>query len=109
MSHPVYLNGWGKLAEEVDEELHRARAKFPSSEFSTTALTEEQGEAVRAVLEHLFVVRAVADPERDRLRPPPPLKTLRSQVRKELIQTIAMAIRLELEGDAVHLLPGSGE
>lgn len=109
MSYPVYLNGWGKLAEEVDEELQRARAKFPSSEFSTTALTEEQGEAVRAVLEHLFVARALREPDRDKLRPGPPLKILRGQVRRELVQTIAMAIRLEIEGDPAHLLPGSGD
>ena len=93
MSYPIVLSqGWGNLADAIDQEIARARRKFPRSDYLTTALTEEHGEAVRAILEHLH----------------DPSDAKRGEVRKELIQTAAMCIRLLMEGDPIHLLPGSG-
>lgn len=95
MSYPVTLSqGWSRLAEDVDAEIARARAKFPQPDFLTTAMTEEFGEAVRAVLEHMAKGQTLG---------------LRLDVRKELVQAIAMAVRLEIEGDPIHRLPGSEE
>ena len=71
--------------EEVFAELKRARAKFPNSALLVTALTEEHGEAVKAVL--------------DRLQGKP------VDVSAELVQVIAMAVRLLEEGDRMHALP----
>jgi hypothetical protein len=86
---------------EVDAELVRARAKFPSTHLVTTALSEEYGEAVRAVLEHYYVSgKTEASTEM--------VQAARAAVRKELVQTAAMAVRLEEEGDEVHhVVPSS--
>lgn len=96
MSYPTYLSGWQTLAEEVDAELARARRKFPNSDLVVTAMSEEVGEAVRAVLEHYYVVRRNESRE--------DIKEKRAHVRKEIIQAIAMLIRMETEGDHTHLL-----
>lgn len=99
MGYPIQLSGgWAKLAEEVDDELARARKKFPDSKLVTTALTEEHGEAVRAVLEHYYLEPSCPKEIRDKYR---------AAVRKELVQTMAMCIRLEMEGDEVHKLSPS--
>lgn len=105
MSYPTQLSqGWSKLAEEIDAEIARARRKFPGANLLTTALTEEHGEAVRAVLEHYYAISAsdgskpLAKDVRDSIQ------KHRSAVRKELIQTAAMCVRLALEGDPIHLL-----
>lgn len=92
MSYPITLSqGWSTMAEEIDAEIARARKKFPRPDYLVTALTEEHGEAVRAVLEYLH------EPTVQRL----------ADVRKELIQTAAMCIRLAQEGDPKHQLPGA--
>lgn len=106
--------GWNKLADEIDEEIKRARAKFPNPLLLTTALTEEHGEAIRAVLEHYYAVNerdaayvaghiAAAHALTD------PINKARAEVRKELIQTAAMCIRLALEGDPAHRLSPQSE
>ena len=77
--------------KDTMDEVARARAKFPGNKLCVTAFTEEHGEAVRAVLEHYYA------PSPERL----------GDVRKELIQTIAMAVRLLEEGDPVHGLPAN--
>lgn len=103
MTYPIVLSqGWSKFADEVDAELKRARTKFPKSFLLTTALTEEHGEAIRAVLEHYYASEKGGVSEKD-------LAKLRAEVRKELVQTAAMCIRLALEGDPIHCLPGAGE
>lgn len=91
---------WQALAQEVDEELVRARTKFPGTDLVLTAFGEEYGEAVRAVLEHYYLRKKDATSADD-------LAAARTAVRKELVQTIAMAVRCELEGDPVHGLPGA--
>ena len=71
----------------VVEELARARAKFPSPDHLTLALAEESGEVVKAMLD---------------LRSGKPGATL-EDVHGELIQTIAMCVRLLEEGDPAVL------
>lgn len=94
MSYPITLSqGWGNLADDIDREIARARRKFPRPDYLTTALTEEHGEAVRAILEHMYA----------------PTKVNAAEVRKELIQTAAMCIRLIMEGDPIHKLPETRE
>ncbi len=65
----------------VELELQKARSKFPSNKHLLHAFTEEAGEVTKAFLD---MNQGKAE-ER--------------QVLKELIQTIAMAVRLMQEGD----------
>lgn len=111
MSYPIMLSqGWAKLAEEVDNELARARAKFPNSKLVTTALTEEHGEAIRAVLEHYYALERMQRPsDMPHLAKQERIRKYRAAVRKELVQTMAMCIRLELEGDEAHQLTPAEE
>lgn len=110
MTYPVVLSqGWNKLADEIDEEIKRARAKFPNPLLLTTALTEEHGEAIRAVLEHHYAVNKrdaayIAGNVDAALAMSDAIDKTRAEVRKELIQTAAMCIRLALEGDPAHRL-----
>jgi hypothetical protein len=69
----------------VMEELVRARAKFPSVDHLTLALAEESGEVVKAVLD---------------LREG---KGTKAELHSEIIQTIAMCVRLLEEGDPTVL------
>ena len=39
---------------DVNDELVRARAKFPKPDYLLTAFSEESGELVKSVLDHLF-------------------------------------------------------
>ena len=66
---------------DVQQELIRARMKFPSPHFSMTALTEEVGELARALL------KAKAG------------KGTALQVWQEAVQVAAMALRVAVEGD----------
>lgn len=108
MSYPVQLSqGWSALADKIDEELYRARKKFPTPDYLVTALTEEHGEAVRAVLEHMYLVN-----KREGMQAGDWVlltAEAREAVRKELIQTAAMCVRLYMEGDPVHKLPGEND
>jgi hypothetical protein len=67
-------------------EVERARAKFPSPDFLLSALSEEHGEVVQAVLNQYA---GKGDEE---------------AIRKEIIQEGAMLYRLATEGDPVHRL-----
>lgn len=67
-----------ELAQEINAELDRSRAKFPGNQNMTVALMEEVGELARAQLESLPI----------------------SAVRAEAIQVIAAALRILFEGDA---------
>ena len=71
----------------VVEELARARAKFPTAEHRTLALMEEAGEVVKAALD---------------LHNRKPGAT-RAALNKEIIQTMAMCVRLLEEGDPAVL------
>jgi hypothetical protein len=72
---------------QVQAELARARAKFPTSEHRTLALMEEAGEVVKAALD---------------LHNRKPGATL-AAVHVEIIQTMAMCVRLLEEGDPAVL------
>lgn len=121
MSYPITLaGGWSKLAEEVDDELARARRKFPRTTLLTTALSEEYGEAIRAVLElRSAIKKAERDdyPSDERFYDVAARKAMhreniaarRAELRKELVQTMAMCVRLELEGDPAHDVEGAGQ
>lgn len=63
--------------DQVREELIHARSKFPGDRIMTLAMAEEFGELVKAVLDEHS-----------------------SAVRKEAVQTAAMAARVVLDGDA---------
>lgn len=62
--------------DRVHDEVFKARKKFPSSEGSMTALTEEVGELAKALLDEGW-----------------------SRVQAEAIQVAAMACRVAIEGD----------
>lgn len=66
-----------RIFYDIENELKRAREKFPNSDGSMTALTEEVGELAKAMLDE-------------------PL----DRVRAEAIQVAVMAIRVATEGDA---------
>jgi len=72
---------------EVKAEMDRARGLHPDPALLVTAFSEEAGEVVKAVLDHLAKKGPLSD------------------VRKELIQTAAMVGRLLEEGDPAHSLP----
>jgi hypothetical protein len=72
---------------EVKAEMDRARGLHPDPALLVTAFSEEAGEVVKAVLDHLEKKGPLLD------------------VRKELIQTAAMVGRLLEEGDPAHSLP----
>lgn len=71
------------------QEVARARSKFPSSDHITLAFAEEAGEVVKAVLDFKQG------------------KGTMQNVEKEIIQTMAMCLRLYLEGDPSVNLPPS--
>lgn len=67
-----------ELIEDVAAEVRRARAKFPAHEDLTVALFEEAGEVAKSQLQ-------CAPHE---------------VIRKELVQVIAVCVRIITEGDA---------
>jgi hypothetical protein len=88
MSYPVYLpNIGGTLAAQIDEELRRARNKFPDNKHINTALAEEVGELSQALLwtEETFNGHPRASS---------------ADVRREALQVAVMAIRVITEGDS---------
>jgi hypothetical protein len=72
-------------------ELEKARAKFPSNRMLLHAFQEEAGEVTRAFLQLYEATMVEVDPVQ--------IKTLCSDIRKELVQAAAMAVRLYEEGD----------
>jgi NTP pyrophosphatase (non-canonical NTP hydrolase) len=75
------------IMNEVSAEVRRARVLHPSPDLLVTAFAEEAGEVIKAVLDY----KAGKGPFRD--------------VKKEIIQTMAMCVRLLDEGDPIHALP----
>lgn len=72
------MTGWSDVADEIDAELRRARAKFPENAKLLAALFEEGGELAQALLQ--------GKPQ--------------SEIRKEAVQVACVAIRIITEGDA---------
>lgn len=79
--------GWAGLAADVDAELFHARKKFPAADHLTVALAEECGELIKAIAQH-------REGKSDLI-----------EVRTELVQTMAMCVRLYLDGDVTEGLP----
>lgn len=71
-----------EIAFKIESELKRAREKFPGNKQRLHAFVEESGEVTKAFLDLQQGKATVED------------------VRKELIQSICMAVRLLQEGDA---------
>ncbi len=94
------------LVNEIGKECLRAREKFPNPVLVLTALTEEHGELVQAVMNHYHAAKSAASETKEG-SPVKPLDgaILQAQIHKELVQTGAMLLRLALEGDPAHLLP----
>lgn len=81
------------IIEAVEDELLRARAKFPSNKHMVHALTEEHGEVIKEMLNQYHEVhRSKGFPDST--------KESNENIKKELIQTICMCIRVLQEGDA---------
>ena len=76
-----------QLFIEAALEVERARALYPKPDHLTLALAEEAGEVTKAVLDHF-------DHKCDIY-----------QVRKEIVQCVAMCVRLWNEGDPTVNLP----
>lgn len=69
--------------QDIEQELTRAREKFPGTEHIMNAATEELGELAQALLQINYE----------------PGKKTHEDVYKEAIQLAAMAIRVATEGD----------
>ena len=78
-----------QIIEAVEKELSSARAKFPGNKMMLMALTEEHREVVKAMLDQYHAKDIHSN-----------MKALDEEIRKELIQTISMCIRVLQEGDA---------
>jgi NTP pyrophosphatase (non-canonical NTP hydrolase) len=73
-----------KLFKDSVEEAKRAKKKFPKPELLLTAMTEEHGELVKAIMDCRQG------------------KASQEDIKQEMIQLIAMIIRLFNEGDPAH-------
>jgi NTP pyrophosphatase (non-canonical NTP hydrolase) len=82
MNYPYYLDYLQmKSFHELDEEVGRARAKFPNNAMLLVALMEEVGELAKALLQR---------------------KTDgKGSIRQEAIQCACVAMRIYEEGDAM--------
>ncbi len=79
----IQMNKLGEqLAHEIEREITRGREKFPTNRHLHAALMEEVGEVANALLEFENGNKS------------------RIEVRQELIQVIAVAVRLIQEGTA---------
>lgn len=83
---------WEQIANEVDEEIAISRDKYPNPALLATAMSVEAGEALQVILKGFS--RGGFD-------------TLDlAEVRRELVQVMAVCVRLIQEGDPVYYLPG---
>lgn len=94
-------DGWSATDAElaIRAELVKARAKFPSNRMLLHAFQEEAGEVTRAFLQLHETTEMAHGRERFGEVSSATLQTLQSDIRKELVQAAAMAIRLLEEGD----------
>lgn len=82
-------SGSGSIVELVEQEVARARSKFAAPTHTLLATHEEVGELTRAVLRYQLERAGTA-----------------AEVQKELIQSMAMLLRLWEEGDqSLNLSP----
>lgn len=88
MSHP--------LLDAALTEASRARGLFPCADHLVLAFSEEAGEVVKACLDYHNKLDEGN------------WESLREEIRKELIQAVAMAIRLWDEGDPTLFLSWLG-
>ncbi|MFV1536969.1 hypothetical protein VXL81_07450 [Phaeobacter sp. JH204B] len=79
------------LIAEAREEAARAMKAYPQPNYVISKVAEEAGEVVKAAI-HCAEQRADAE-----------------DVRSEIVQALAMLMRLYLEGDQVHGLPPIAE
>lgn len=77
-----------RLFVNAISEVKRARTKFPSPNHLTLAFAEESGEVIKAILDFKHGKGYIED------------------VQKEMVQAMAMLIRLAEEGDPTVELPG---
>ena len=77
-------------AQDIADEVQRARTKLPLNKHNLAALVEEVGELSQALIDHDFAQGT--HPSR--------LQTLTHDVYKEAIQVACMAIRVAEEGDS---------
>jgi phosphoribosyl-ATP pyrophosphohydrolase len=75
------------MLSDAMEEAEKAMVKYPQPNYVITKVAEEAGEVVKAAV-HCAEGRETPE-----------------NVRKEIVQAIAMLIRLYIEGDKVHGLP----
>jgi ribosomal protein L22 len=76
-----------QLLDDAYQEAEKAMKRFPQPNYVISKIAEEAGEVVKASI-HCAEGRETLE-----------------NVRGEIVQTIAMLIRLYLEGDQVHGLP----
>ena len=82
MSYPYYPDSLHiATVRELDEEVERARTKFPKNAFLLAALTEEVGELARALLQRKT-------------------GTGKGSIKAEALQVACVALRIYEEGDA---------
>jgi hypothetical protein len=79
------------LMNEAISEVKRAKELYPEPDHLTLALAEKAGEVTKAVLDHMDGKGSIFD------------------VRKEIVQCVAMCIRLWEEGDPTVSLPPVGK
>ncbi len=91
MSYPTYVPTIGnKLTERIDDEVSRARRRFPENKHMLAALMEEVGELSQALIDHHHGKQT-----RNHVG-----ETTAAHVLHEAIQVAGMAIRIAQEGDA---------
>jgi len=83
----MLTDDWGLLADAVTFEYERAVKLFPGANNNTLALCEEHGELVKAVIDHSQG------------------KATLEEAYEELVQTMAMCLRLYFQGDDTIGLP----
>ena len=76
-----------ELLREAVDEAERAMRKFPQPNYVISKVAEEAGEVIKAAI-HCAEGRETKE-----------------NVRAEIVQTLAMLMRLYLEGDQIHGLP----
>lgn len=77
----------------VDDEVEKARNKFPSNQFLLPALMEEVGELAQALMEFA----KLHDPKK--VWPTHKVIPTKGDIYKEAVQVAAMAARIATEGD----------
>lgn len=99
-------HGWLDLAEAVDAEIDRAKKKFPTAMLHAGAMIEEAGEAFKEAMNLYHLGEALKEQQRLSGKSYQEINRLcveidrtRTKLRKELVQTIAMCVCLENQGD----------